>query len=500
MIDGATLSVLDYMTPAQITDVQSYTASIDVSDAVQAAFDAAKNNNAQTVHFPDGTYLLHDIDISSPGGGVEAYRNINVKCDGRAYFTAPDNTTDIFDISGQRRLTWSGGQFLKARRCFAATNPAPIAYCSFNDIRFRPSATDAIVVGFYGDNYIGNNWTNCQFGWDNVNDGINTGVHFTGASDQQNNVNKFTNCVFINFKDYGLRMDAGVLAAKATTGLYGCWFESAEGIAIYARGITYQITVETCYFEAVQNAVDWQFVTQGRITNCYFVNPIYTMGSWITIDGGKTVISNNNAFVDAFPLVAYTNISNNTQILENNVLNDFSGTNPSYKSVLFSADDDETEQLIKWTIGSNSGTTSDDEFFSIYNPEVRVINNGFSTYRTSGVTLTADLTWYDVASINIAGSGSTGCRVTAELETLHDGVGAVAYFLDAFITRDSGTVTVTNISTANVGGTIDLQFVSDGTNAKLQARRNGGNATGVSPIIRMTQADGNISDRRITLT
>ncbi len=52
------ISVWDFMTSAQIADVQSGTGSIDVRAACQNAINAAKNLGA-TVHFPSGTYLIN---------------------------------------------------------------------------------------------------------------------------------------------------------------------------------------------------------------------------------------------------------------------------------------------------------------------------------------------------------------------------------------------------------------------------------------------------------
>lgn len=56
------ISVFDFMTSAQITDVQSGTGSLDVRDACQSAINAAKAIGA-AVHFPSGSYLIN----STPG-------------------------------------------------------------------------------------------------------------------------------------------------------------------------------------------------------------------------------------------------------------------------------------------------------------------------------------------------------------------------------------------------------------------------------------------------
>lgn len=59
MIVGASVCVLDLMTPAQIADVQSNTGSIDVTTAFQAALDSG----AQEVIVPQGKYRITGLEI-----------------------------------------------------------------------------------------------------------------------------------------------------------------------------------------------------------------------------------------------------------------------------------------------------------------------------------------------------------------------------------------------------------------------------------------------------
>jgi hypothetical protein len=58
MILGEVVNVFDYMTPAQLADVQSNALTVDVTNAVQAAVTAAGVNG--TIRFPVGSYLLSD--------------------------------------------------------------------------------------------------------------------------------------------------------------------------------------------------------------------------------------------------------------------------------------------------------------------------------------------------------------------------------------------------------------------------------------------------------
>lgn len=54
------VSVFDFMSAAQIADVQAGTALVDVTAAIQAAIDAAEN-----VYIPAGTYIVDQINIST---------------------------------------------------------------------------------------------------------------------------------------------------------------------------------------------------------------------------------------------------------------------------------------------------------------------------------------------------------------------------------------------------------------------------------------------------
>lgn len=76
MHTGAVVSVFDFMTAAQIADVESHTGSIDVSSALQAAIDACATSDrtegipatpvTNQVFFPAGTYLINTpLTVSS---------------------------------------------------------------------------------------------------------------------------------------------------------------------------------------------------------------------------------------------------------------------------------------------------------------------------------------------------------------------------------------------------------------------------------------------------
>lgn len=159
MISGAEVNVFDFMTPAQIADVQAGTASIDVISAINAAMTEAASTQRE-LYFPAGTYLIsstitipvtatyarfairgefsHDISNSANMPGTVIKTSGNFTAIQTPVLTAPDNTLafwtkdleirDIY-VSGPQTLAsafsnsvgfnLSGVQFLKAHNLHA---------------------------------------------------------------------------------------------------------------------------------------------------------------------------------------------------------------------------------------------------------------------------------------------------------------------------------------------------------------------------------------------
>ena len=59
MITGSPVNVLDYMTPAQVTDVLANTYTLNVTAAVQAALDSGN----PSIYFPAGTYKISTLTV-----------------------------------------------------------------------------------------------------------------------------------------------------------------------------------------------------------------------------------------------------------------------------------------------------------------------------------------------------------------------------------------------------------------------------------------------------
>jgi hypothetical protein len=72
------VSVFDFMTTAQINDVQAGTSLIDVQSAVNAAFTAVIGNGGGTLYFPRGTYYVSDYVGNIDYAGVTASIDIQV--------------------------------------------------------------------------------------------------------------------------------------------------------------------------------------------------------------------------------------------------------------------------------------------------------------------------------------------------------------------------------------------------------------------------------------
>lgn len=109
-----TVSVFDFMTPAQIADVQSNAASIDVTTAFQNAVTAA---SGKRLIVPDGAYKLGTIQLQS-----------NSEYDfGTAVFYPAPSTADgwLFEVSNKKNVKITGGVFGIASYTPAGTYTPP---------------------------------------------------------------------------------------------------------------------------------------------------------------------------------------------------------------------------------------------------------------------------------------------------------------------------------------------------------------------------------------
>jgi hypothetical protein len=98
MISGATVNVFDFMTEAEIADVTSRTASLDVTSKIQAAIDSI--NTGLTVFLPRGTYkttstiFLRRNGVHIVGTGPASTEIKYVNLAGGIVFSGDTNTTN----------------------------------------------------------------------------------------------------------------------------------------------------------------------------------------------------------------------------------------------------------------------------------------------------------------------------------------------------------------------------------------------------------------------
>jgi hypothetical protein len=94
------VSVMDYMTAAQIADVKNFTGAIDVTTAVQTAVTANKS-----IEFPPGLYLVSQINLQAMQKISGYGARIKASTAAGKVFTIPETTgglqtTDFTEISG----------------------------------------------------------------------------------------------------------------------------------------------------------------------------------------------------------------------------------------------------------------------------------------------------------------------------------------------------------------------------------------------------------------
>jgi hypothetical protein len=98
MVSSAAGSPFDYMTADQIADVQSYSYTLDVTEAVQAALDAHDE-----VYLPAGGYLISDtIKIKKDGQKMVGAGRSWVPTRGTHFLWAGVNTKDAIELDSER--------------------------------------------------------------------------------------------------------------------------------------------------------------------------------------------------------------------------------------------------------------------------------------------------------------------------------------------------------------------------------------------------------------
>lgn len=391
----------------------------------QAAANYAKDNNVALV-YPDENYTIDTtIDLTSPGGGAEGFRNIEVIAGREAYFSGALSTTNLFDISGQRRFTWTGGRFLFGNKMFFqddASSTAPTASTFFYKVIFAPTASDAIGRCYQADTSIGVYWTDCTFGTDLASNAIDIAIELTGASSQETNINAFYKCTFRGLTNGAILLTASAFN-RTVINCDTCWFEDINGPALEAFSVARSIMLKNCYFEKTGSVTKASIVIQG--------------GASVSINGGNISGNQNNAtsFVTCNAggeLVTSGNIvffSDGTrQFLE---LTNPAGTNILHGVGILGTGTEIYEDLL-------FGGSSFLQYVDYSNPRItstlatttrasshymNVFANGFLTHRTDTVNISAETTDFTVATINIPNAAHC-CRISVDIfQTIQNGAG-----------------------------------------------------------------------------
>lgn len=186
------VSVFDFMSAAQIADVQARTALVDISAAFQAAFDNAKLTG-KSVYAPAGTYkFLTGVDYITTSAdtftpGVELFGD----GPGRTIFVNASNST-LFDVSTDTALKFQmDGKF--SGFSYSTSGTATSAACfdfkaafhySLSHIRIVGGRDGVIITALLGDSDACNNIT---FDHVRIEDCVNWGIKFVvGAAVNEN--------------------------------------------------------------------------------------------------------------------------------------------------------------------------------------------------------------------------------------------------------------------------------------------------------------------------
>lgn len=476
----------------------------DDSAAVQSAFDYVRDNS-QNLHFPAGTYYLPTtIVATSAGGGAEGYRNIEVTCDHEAYFTTDLKSDVIFDLSGQRRFTWSGGWFLKGISFVQddTTSTAPIAETYFRNVKFAPSSSDQIDNCFKADTSIGVYFDNCQFGSDLAADAIDVAINLNGSSAQQTNINVFRNCIFKGIKTGGVLLDA-TANQRAVLEFDCCWFESINGYALNANNVTRSAIMKNCYFEALGTASVAPIILNGGARLTMYGGFIAGLqdnpntfiscvsGGEITTHGGVEFISDGTR-----QFVTFTTPAGINNLYGVNIF----GTGAEAYETLLYGGAQANRQYVNFDVPRITSTLTDT--IKTERNDKNTYHNGFIRFQSDTVNIAAQATNYTMCTVNVPNSGQT-CRISVDIHQTIQGVGFAGRYSEWLCnwTGSAWNFTSVNDVTSVAGWVITLTGV-DANNFTVQLQRSsgGGTNTPAQVAVSIVQASSTRVGNEITVS
>jgi len=136
MIQGAVVNVFDFMTAAEIADVKSRAATVDVAAKIDAAVKFAFDNGGGTVYMPEGIYLLGTTTTAT----ASPY-----------YIFARDNVSIIGDGVDVTVLKVKSGENLRFRGTtgpfiIATDQAAPLTNCRFSDFTVDWNGVNNLLI------------------------------------------------------------------------------------------------------------------------------------------------------------------------------------------------------------------------------------------------------------------------------------------------------------------------------------------------------------------
>lgn len=322
MISGAPVNVFDFMTAAQIADVQAGTLSLDVTVAVVNAISAAKAQAGKVV-FPAGSYSVEADSISLSGtAGLDMVGNHLGFVDNHPVFVARTAGDYLIELSSQTEdtynvnlsnLTFDGNALVTNVLKINAKVGGEVTYCSVKKCNFlnvKPSgslvsnetasavfAESAIwyfeecgfacngAVGSQGNAIVLNNYG--AWGW------VFEKCHFDTQTQYAHirliaGLITLNNCQFDNSSTSGASTNVGDIQVYSSSGITinGCNSGSANPFLItYAKTTTgkwdnYPIYINNCQGSALYPPTNG---IQHSTTNPIYINGYY--GSNVLLSG-----------------------------------------------------------------------------------------------------------------------------------------------------------------------------------------------------------------------
>lgn len=294
MISGAYVNVFDYMTQAQIADVQNRVGSVDVTAALQAAIDTCVIGTiAQTVYFPPGVYFTGPLNINGVINNTFGEYSLTLTGYGATLKGKSTNSVIIQTITSVTQ--WANGlriyglQFDMANMPNSSTSVGlriSNSYnCTFTDLVFLNEAGNTCGIGVY-DRAYSSSFNNCVFRrlrltGTNLTDRITTlsfySCNFAQAILDQCQIIKFYSCVVQG------TLDKFVLSNSANVSMLNGDY---EGNSVYLQmsspgvnglaGITSvgnDITTPSTYLQGYSSGSRYEDRYQNKVNASIYGNP-----------------------------------------------------------------------------------------------------------------------------------------------------------------------------------------------------------------------------------